>query len=202
VDWRSERLIVTPKDHPAGRAAIVACCLAAALASCGATDHDRAYSAARQSLDDGRASWARRKPSCLAYTYERTSFSDLVGDEAPITTVHVDGDVPAWREYSVLVPDAGVGDSWLEEGADVGSHANGFPADTVEGLYEECETLLKVARATDYSVVVTDGVPRTCRWFDGACAGAPCGNDLVDVLGFAMDPTTVTRGSSPDAGGD
>jgi hypothetical protein len=164
---------------------------------------------ALKTLDDGRAAWAQRKSSCDEYTYDREFFQIpgiVPGIDQGTTTVHIAGDRPIWRQYTgARLPDGGAAESWVEEGLDVGSHASGSPADTVEELTQECETFLKVAQTTEYIVVVTDGVPRACRFLEGSCAGPLCLKDQIDVLGFfcgAMSPTPVTGVSAADGGTD
>jgi hypothetical protein len=121
-----------------------------------------------------------------------------------ITAVQIADDAPAWREYLGASGDGVPAESWLEEGTDIGTHASGFPADTVEDLYDECEAVVRLAQATEYQVDVVDGVPEGCRWFQGICEGDRCSKDQIDLLGFScgsMAPAHVAGGSSPDAGG-
>jgi hypothetical protein len=170
------------------------------LASCGQSAGAGALAAALRALDDGRIAWEQRKQSCGEYTYDRTSFDN---PGAPITTVHIAGDIATWREYTVVGEDAAGPEGWIEEGSGIGSHAGAFPADTVEELYQECETVVRLVQATEYSVMISDGVPTLCRWLDGICIGDLCSTDLVDVLGFscgAMQPASIRNGSSLDGG--
>ena len=97
-------------------------------------------------LTAAEAEWAQAKPTCSAYTYSR-QVSSVFGACA-ITTVTVSSDVVSSRAYVAgdsgcpPTPDGGITEQWSESGAEVGTHTDGEPAETVEQLFTECQSIL------------------------------------------------------------
>jgi hypothetical protein len=190
------------------RQAWLACALALMGVGCDEPSaHDRAVSTAMQALQGGRDGWAKREPDCGAYYYDRESV--MSHGAANITTVQIVAGAPAWRSYVPLtrgLDPRAAEDSWVEEGPDVGSHASGAPALTIEQLYDQCETLVEHAQATRYVVTIEDSVPKLCQWIEGQCEGTLCLDDQFQLTGFAcgtIAPQPVRGGGSPpDAGAD
>lgn len=121
-----------------------------------------------EALANARTLWAARAPSCPAYYYDR---GNPITKSAFVekTTVQIDGETPVWRWYfkatvSVLgIPGHLVGE-WIERDAEIGTHAEGFPALTVPQLQDACDS---VVRGASYPQVLRvsvdlDGVPRAC----------------------------------------
>jgi len=152
-----------------------------AVAACG---NDPPPSKASAAIAAGRAAWAARKPTCRAYNYDR---SDTVNGPNPITGVQIENDTPVWRSFIDVnhLLDAGVSaEAWVESGAEIGSHARGYPAYTVEQLYDDCAIVVDKSGVYDVQVVVMEGVPMRCGWENGACIPAVCPN-VSKLLGFS-----------------
>jgi hypothetical protein len=178
-----------------------------AFVACGqASSRDLALQAALAGIDHGRAAWAARKQVCAEYNYDRVPDPNTPSaDSRGLTAVQIADDAPVWRSFvgSSLFDGGPTGEIWVETGPEVGSHANGFPAATVEALYDECEALFGHAQANVYRIVVEEGVPHTCTWDFGTCADSTCFADAIDLARFScgsLDPAHVAPGSPPDAG--
>jgi len=150
-----------------------------------------------EAVEMGRAAWAASKSTCTAYFYDRSAFSDRA-----ITSVQIVDDAPMWRSYTAPDRrDAGgpPAQSWLEEGSDVGSHAQGFAALTVEQLYDDCEAALsRAAPREDFQLTIDQGAPTGCGWADGGCTGAACDRQ-VNLIGFScgeLPPAHVVTGDA------
>jgi hypothetical protein len=149
-------------------------------------------------VEMGRAAWAARKSTCTAYFYDRTKFLD----PATITSVQIVDDVPKWREYAAPDRrDAGgpPAEAWLEQGSDVGSHAQGFAASTVEQLYDDCEAALSGAETQDFQLTLDEGALTRCGWPDGGCVGAACDRQ-VNLLGFSCGEIAPPQVAVGDGG--
>ena len=127
-------------------------------------------------LAAAQAEWAQAKTSCSAYSYNR-EVSSVFGFCA-VTTVAVSSDVVSSRGYVAgdsgcpPTPDGGITENWSESGAQVGTHTDGAPAETVEQLFAECQSILALD-PSQYSFALTIGflgIPVTCKATLKQCA--------------------------------
>jgi hypothetical protein len=101
-------------------------------------------------VDVSRDEFVRREAEATGYTYARY-FQSWTGYWQR-TTVTVAGGVVVERSY-VNSDDT----SWVETGADLGSHDAGYPAATMQELYDECEDeILTVDPASNEVVFAVD----------------------------------------------
>jgi hypothetical protein len=163
--------------------------LATTLLACGS----------KQSLEDQLAQaatqWARHKSACPTYHYDRLVGS-FTGDMA-VTTVEITADRPAMRDF-VHKPapnDAGITTTaWQESVTAIGTHGDGFPAETVEQLLTECRAVLAHDSTTNDLLLTTDahGVPTTCLFVPKMCVD-DCG-DGIDLTSFTCGPLAADPG--------
>ena len=119
-------------------------------------------------LAAGEAAWANVK--CQSYVYSRTQ-SSVVSGFCGVTGVSIENDAPTIRTYTSGEhgcppnPDGGVTEEWTEQGAaQIGTHTDGYPAETIEQLFAECAGIL-ASDPTKYTVFLGlgyDGIPMTC----------------------------------------
>jgi len=103
------------------------------LASCSSMHDDLARS---------QAAWAATKKSCPTYQYEMGGESWTGSWWSAI--LGISNDQPALRSYTAGDRSSTDGSQrtivmWTENGPDVGSHAEGPPAKTMEQLYADCD---------------------------------------------------------------
>lgn len=120
-------------------------------------------------LAAAQAAWAAAKPSCPVYRYE-TRVTSVFGF-CTTTTIAIANDLAisrsliADRSFCSPSPDGGVVEQWSETVAsDVGTHADGAPARTVEQLIAACGQIL-ASDPSKYEVsfgVASNGVPTHC----------------------------------------
>jgi hypothetical protein len=128
-----------------------------------------------------RQAWVMTKTSCSTYHYaiEHASFTGY----GSRTTVQITNDVPTsrWYEASHLDYSAGtagpppkvVDETWIEAGADVGTHAAGEPARTMEGLYDQCERKVLTQDPDKNEITFSadaTGALKECWFRPNACA--------------------------------
>jgi len=98
------------------------------------------------------AAWTTTKAGCAgAYHYSTTSYGPL-GVPMYKTTVAIANDQPAARAVERWENGA-VTDQWVETGAQIGTHAEGAPALTMEQLYDDCRTKILSGASGSYDVV-------------------------------------------------
>jgi len=119
--------------------------------------------------------WARTKKTCNAYNYEIDDAS-VFGFWAS-TTIEIAGDQPVLRAYMA----GGVSDTdgsrttttaWTETAPDVGSHAEGRPARTMEQLYGDCDRNVLTqdpAKNDVYFAADARGVLQACWYVPHGC---------------------------------
>jgi hypothetical protein len=125
-------------------------------------------------LAAAEATWAATKASCSAYTYER---QDSSTGYCGTTVIDIKNDQPAARYFTSARSacsdvDAGVTEQWQEIGADqIGTHADGFPAWTVEQIFSYCQTILAMNSGGNQIrfSVNSEGVPTTCTTTVNSC---------------------------------
>ena len=122
-------------------------------------------------LQMAEATWASAKPSCPEYHYQALTSS--VFGLCSETTIEIAKDQPVQRSYLFTSygtcgsADAGFVETWDEIGAQqVGTHADGAPALTVEQLFASCQTsLAQDPSANTIALTIgTDGVPTRCGY--------------------------------------
>ena len=135
------------------------------------------------------AAWAAAKPDCSSYHYQVLASS--VFGSCSTTTIEIANDEPIERTfvgytYGTCGGDAGPSESWDEVGVQqIGTHSDGAPALTVEGLFAACQSSLAVdpAENTIWLTIGADGVPTQCGFTPIDCVDdCPMGFRLA---GFA-----------------
>lgn len=144
--------------------------------------------------------WAAAKPACPAYTYRRRHSS--VFGWCATTTVEITGDEATARSYASSTngcdpgADAGLLEQWIETGpAEVGSHADGDPALTVEQLLGECQTILG-SDPSRYRMVLqvsAEGVPTTCTATLNQCIDDCTSGIQISAFECAALPASLAR---------
>jgi hypothetical protein len=174
-------------------------CLAWFLVLAPACESTTPSEKANAEIAAGRSAWAQRKPLCTAYSYDRLQISDSI----EVTGVQIVGDVPAWRSYTRMIDQFSLADAWVETGAEVGSNAAGYPARTMEQLYDDCASYLPLGLTQGaFHVTVADGALLDCA--ADSCRAAFCGTE-IHLQGFTcgqLDPPHLVGVSAgtPDAG--
>lgn len=107
-----------------------------------------------------------------SYSYER--FDQSWVGFADRTKIVVEQDVVVERENTSWsdFPGGVVEGSYIEQGADVGMNADGFPAKTIPELYEQCENevLTKDPATNDITLSFhPDGVLAVCTYYPHGC---------------------------------
>jgi hypothetical protein len=141
--------------------------LAAAAPGCGSG----ANPIEQEQLDRSRGSWSTAKQSGSVYRYVDTATSFTGNSSA--TTIEVNNDAVVRRTFSSEDSSGNVLESWTEEGATLGTHAQGKPPLTMEQVYDYCEdTVLSKSPADNLITLVlrADGLLSVCSYFPKNCA--------------------------------
>jgi hypothetical protein len=160
--------------------------LAVTLSACGGND------ALMSKLADSEATWQRARDAhgnSYTYTHVRSSFSGPLKR----TTLTVEQGAVVSRAFVLFERDPQTGipavtDTWNEQGAEIGSHAEGAPALTLDAYYRQCrDEILAHVPAQSHGQVILDGngfliACGTVR--DDNCADG-CGE------GFSLDAITL-----------
>lgn len=89
------------------------------------------------------------------------------------------------HNYADVAERYSVTTSWIESGAQVGSHHEGAPALTIEAIHDRCESLLvRAARVQPRLYFHPDGVLMSCGYLAGECED--CAN--VSIQSFSRYP--------------
>lgn len=119
---------------PAPRPAFALAASASEVRRCSPTQDERL-----EMLGDSRVAWdAAKAKHADSYTYTR-DFQSWSGFGFQTTVVVAAGQVVE-RHYKAQHVSGGDSTQWSEVGAEVGTHDEGFPAVTVDALYDECAT--------------------------------------------------------------
>jgi hypothetical protein len=152
-------------------------------------------SEAERQLDESRATWEELRDSAQGnYTYARYShsFADEYGWSTHFT---VESNAVVRRELTV--EEGSDREPWIETGADLGSHDDGFDILTIDQIYDICEQQFLHRDPSKYDLTLTfheNGVLGSCHsrehgYVDDSegvdidvveltpitCAVAPCG---------------------------
>jgi hypothetical protein len=104
-----------------------------------------ALGCADSALSGARRAWAQTETTCTTYHYA-ISTSSFSGTNTK-TTIEITANKPTARLYEQFHYDHTAGaatatkivdKAWTETGPDVGTHAEGMPAKTMETLYDDC----------------------------------------------------------------
>jgi hypothetical protein len=98
------------------------------------------------------AVWTTTKTDCAgAYHYSTNSYGPL-GVPAYKTTVAITEDQAAARRFERWENGA-ITEQWVETSAEIGAHAEGAPALTMEQLYDDCRTKILSGDSGRYNIV-------------------------------------------------
>lgn len=168
--------------------------LAAVLGGCGGA-------AAPTQVDEARALWAETKADCRTYHYT-IGFESFTGNRQQTSFEFVD-DVPtvrtyvwARREVVGMTSNFVIVESWVETGAEVGTHVAGQAPRTMEQLYDECERdVLSQNPATNAITFSSDqrGVLQSCFFVPVNCADDCAMGDVVTSFGCGSLDRTPPR---------
>ncbi|RKZ79836.1 MAG: hypothetical protein DRR19_24465 [Candidatus Parabeggiatoa sp. nov. 1] len=143
-------------------------------------------SEALNTLHQSQKTWkALKKANNGEYSYSR-SFQSWVGFRYA-TRFTVKDDIVTKREYESSFR-ASTRDTWVEEGADVGTHQDGHDVLLIEQLYEQCaKEVLTKDRASHsiYFRLDSNGLLKTCIHVPKNCA---------DDCSFGVDIDKITFG--------
>jgi hypothetical protein len=140
-----------------------------------------------------RSAWVTTKASCGTYHYFIVS-SSFTGRSWQ-TTVEITDDVATVRSFEAshqeyvagsTSPHIVVDETWTETGAGIGTHSDGEPALTMEGLYDACERNVLSQDPARNDITFTadpNGALADCWYYPHGCAD-DCSVG-VTVSGFA-----------------
>jgi hypothetical protein len=136
-------------------------------------------------LEKAVASWQATKPRCPSYHYDR-QLPDPMG-RTSITTVQIVDDVPVLRWF--LATFSTPGEEWQEGAGNIGTHPDGYPAETVEQLHDECRQL--ILYGWDGGVPLAGGHDLLTQFDDRGvplmCLSSSRANTTVPLTGIQLD---------------
>jgi hypothetical protein len=138
------------------------------------------------------ARWAETKVDCRTYHYT-LAFDSFSGTKTR-TSFEIVDDVATVRTY-VRVDGASIYESWVETGAEIGSHFGELPR-TMEQLYEDCaRDVLSQSPGTNVIVFSSDqrGVLQSCLYVPSGCHDDCAMGDRVTGFGCGPLDTTPPR---------
>jgi len=175
------------------RARLVAGALVACLSiACSSSDGPH-----KSALEESRSVWrglVAMNGETYSYAVETSSFSG----SATRTLLQfepgaeLERAVATYRGFEVATPtpEGARGPlvlQWEERGAEIGSHPDGAPADTVDVLYDRCarDVLTKDPKLNDISLEFDDaGILRLCSYFPRGCQDDCSVGVLISDLQF------------------
>jgi len=142
-------------------------------------EHDR--------LTESRRAWDSLKlEHADTYSYQRL-FSSWVGYQ--FTNVfHIQDGQVVYRSYAYYDENTqgdAPSESWTEEGDEVGDHIAGYPAKTLDALYDECESNVLGLDPEGYEVaLVFDNaeILQSCTYLEYGCTGGCGGGPVIHAL--------------------
>ena len=138
-------------------------------------------------LHQSKKTWkALKKANNGEYTYSR-SFQSWTGFKY-ITRFTVKNDIVNKREYD-FSSDPSTGSTWVEEGADVGTHQEGHDVLLIEQLYEHCAKEVLTKDRASHSIFFeldSNGLLKRCIDVPKNCA---------DDCSFGVEIENITFGN-------